>query len=285
MSFHRLPILQVYITVSPTRELLENIRNYLRQGRGEPLLIFTPNPEIIMSAARSERLRKIVNSAQINLPDGTGVTWALERSHDLVVPRIAGVDFMMKLCEFAPREGYRVGLIGGNRGVAVKAKECLEQICPGLIVEDIELPIFVAAHTEGENEDSQEAKDTFIHEYAILDRQSGEEKSSRDTVNRLIEKIKKSSIDILFVGLGCPKQEYLIDYIRQDLMKSHYSRKLVMMSVGGSLDYLAGSSHRAPRKIQAIGLEWLYRLIWEPWRIGRQLKGVEFFWRVINKVG
>lgn len=116
----------------------------------------------------------------------------------------------------------------------------------------------------------------------------------------LVNEIGNRQTDILFVGLGFPKQEYFIDKLRQyieeisyrgtpnfdNLPKSSYSRNLfnhglIMMAVGGSLDYISGRVPRAPEWMRRKGFEWLFRLVNEPWRLVRQLRGGEFFLKVI----
>jgi N-acetylglucosaminyldiphosphoundecaprenol N-acetyl-beta-D-mannosaminyltransferase len=89
--------------------------------------------------------------------------------------------------------------------------------------------------------------------------------------------IQTKKIGILFVALGFPKQEFFINSLEYRIQNSEYRNPLVLMSVGGSFDYISGSIKRAPEWMQNMGLEWLYRLIKKPSRIGRQLKGARFF--------
>lgn len=98
--------------------------------------------------------------------------------------------------------------------------------------------------------------------------------SARDT---LIQEINSSGADIVFVALGSPAQEFWIAE-NKELLKAK-----VFQGVGGSLDVLSGSLKRAPLLMQRMGLEWLYRLIQEPWRIKRQLALLGFFKLVLNE--
>ena len=104
-------VLGVDITTSSQEDILEHIKKYFRLGymikglgdrkKIEPLVIFTPNPEIVNFAQKSSFFKKIVNTAQINLPDGVGIVWAIKQLHDLSVERISGVDFMLKLVKIS----------------------------------------------------------------------------------------------------------------------------------------------------------------------------------------
>lgn len=93
----------------------------------------------------------------------------------------------------------------------------------------------------------------------------------------LARKIKERNTKIVFVALGPPKQEYFIEAIARKL------NNVVLMSVGGSFDIISGRLPRAPGFMRAIGFEWLWRLILEPWRIFRQLALVEFIWLVLRE--
>ena len=142
---------------------------------------------------------------------------------------------MLDLCSMAEKEGLTVGLIGGRRGVAVEALECLQNKYPNLKGWAMEEP-----------------------------------------------ETKMKNVDIIFVALGFPKQEYFINLLSNEAIEQSSNRALVLMAVGGTFDYLAGRSIRAPGWVRNIGLEWLYRLIHEPWRLPRQLEGGKFFLQVLT---
>ncbi len=104
---------------------------------------------------------------------------------------------------------------------------------------------------------------------------SGSPNSSRDGIVR--DKISGLDLDFLFVAYGNPKQEYWID---RNLGKVDAK---VLMGVGGSFDYLTGNVKRAPKLLRRLGLEWLYRLFVQPWRIKRQLSLGVFVLMVLKK--
>jgi N-acetylglucosaminyldiphosphoundecaprenol N-acetyl-beta-D-mannosaminyltransferase len=89
--------------------------------------------------------------------------------------------------------------------------------------------------------------------------------------------IPNTGIGILFVAFGAPKQEF---WINENLDKIPVK---VAIGVGGAFDYISGKTPRAPTFIRSIGLEWLFRLVVQPWRIKRQLALIEFIWLVVKE--
>ena len=219
-------------------EALEEVEKWLKDGSKKRYIV-TPNPEILMIAQKNETFRKILNEADLALPDGVGLIWASRILGKPLKERITGVDFMEKVCELAAKEGFTVGLIGGRDGVALKAAERLKKAYPKLKL--------VLAQEEWEDNLKIE--------------------------NRNLS----SSIDILFVAFGAPKQEIWVNKHLNDLPIK------VAMGVGGSFDYFAGLIPRAPKWIQNLGFEWLYRLIQQPWRIRRQLALLKFMGLVFKE--
>ncbi|MBI5452455.1 WecB/TagA/CpsF family glycosyltransferase [Candidatus Gottesmanbacteria bacterium] len=292
-------IAEIRITTSPKDKILEEIRKYIKKGKSQnakgkseeikPLIIFTPNPEIIVYAQKDKDFVRIVNTAQINLPDGAGVVWALKKLNGISVERISGADFMLDLCNLAKRESFTIGLIGGRGGVALETKECLLKKYPGLKMEVFEAPevemqnakVKIQKYSSKFKSKQESDKDTSgVTEWAPP---MVEELEERYFIS-LINEMKKRKIDILFIALGFPKQEYFIEKIRKTICGKDTSgliKPLVLMAVGGSFDYISERVKRAPKWIRNIGLEWLYRLVREPWRLSRQLKGAKFFWKVL----
>lgn len=270
MRLKSIKILGVEITIENKEYILEEIRKYLKtaeiSGSISPnksltlLEIFTPNPEIINFAQIDPFFKQIVNSAQINLPDGNGVVWAIKKLHKLEIKRISGVDFFADLVSLAHQERFRIGLIGGRHNLAVKVKECLFKKHKNLKIEVLEEP-------------EVKIRKNSLH---IANFQN-----SQKYFQELCKTIARKKIDILFVALGFPKQEYFINRLATYSGQFKISKSVVMMAVGGSFDYLAGKIRRAPLWMRTCGLEWFYRLIGEPWRIKRHLVGSQFFLRVL----
>lgn len=99
--------------------------------------------------------------------------------------------------------------------------------------------------------------------------------------NRVLDKIRKAKPKILFIAYGAPWQEHWILRHKAELERAEV--KLAMV-VGGAFDYEAGFVSRVPEVFEKLRLEWLWRLLTQPWRWKRQLKGLEFFWRVISTI-
>jgi len=264
-------ILGVKISLLKMKNILEETRKYLINNKIQitknennsinPLIIFTPNPEIIIYAQKDPIYKKIVNSAQINIPDGIGISWALKRLFNIEITVIPGVDLMKKLCQTAEDNRFQIGLIGGSNGLAVETAECLKKTYTKLKIETLGEPEVRI----GEEKDRLNILGNDTDEYFKI----------------LCGEINKKKIDMLFVALGFPKQEYFINKLKAASQKSKVKRPLVMMGVGGSFDYLAGRIPRAPEWMRERGFEWLFRLIHQPFRIKRQFLGAQFFLRVL----
>lgn len=265
MSLKHQNILGVRITTSPRETILEEIKKYLIRGSPtkqaskaksrKPLVIATPNPEQIVYAHTHQSFRDILNQADVTLPDGIGIVLASrflgssDRStRQTTVPqRIPGVEFMADLARLAQQESVRIGLIGGFDGLAVRALECLQAEYPRLKGWAIDGPeLVVGAHEEMEGPSASCWED-------------------------LAQKIRLTKTGIVFVGLGAPKQEYVIGQLSRT-----GTYPLILMAVGGSFDILTGRLKRAPLVIRSIGFEWAWRLFQEPWRWQRQLALVKF---------
>ncbi len=266
MGLNAVKMLGISITNSSKKEILEYVRKglgYRGLGKGKtnktlqkPIIIVTPNPEQIVLAQKHTHFRQILNQADIKLPDGIGVVWASRfftptRRHadtPTLARAIPGVELMEDLVAMAAKEGHPIALIGGRAGVAVEALECLQQKHPGLTGWALE---------PGE-----------IHVSDL--------RNLRD-LGKIAERIKTTGTRLVFVGLGAPKQELLIEQLAQKT-----GDRVVLMAVGGSFDIIAGRIKRAPVILRGLGLEWFWRLLQEPWRIRRQLALLRFIFLVLR---
>ncbi len=272
MSLIHQNILQIRVTTSSREVILEEIKKYLnfrekseRSGRKtgkKPLVITTPNPEQIVFAQTHPVFRDILNRADVALPDGVGIVLASRffrkstggKMQTGIHRRIPGVEFMGDLVRMASDQRIRIGLIGGFEGLAVRALECLQGKHPrlkGWAIDGPELLVSTYGDIEGPS-------DAYWFD--------------------LEEKIRSARVQMLFVGLGAPKQEYIIDTLSRTNLYP-----LVLMSVGGSFDIITGRLKRAPVVIRSIGFEWLWRLVHEPWRLSRQTALIQFVWLVLQE--
>lgn len=212
------------------------------------LHIASLNPENIMSAQSDHEYMQILNAADIQIIDGTGVLlasrWTREYKSDF--ERVTGVDLMSKLIESISKtrqtQTITIGFLGGRDGVA-------KSVC--------------------EKFSSQYHATPYVKFVNIADVESN------DTT--IVPRILKLNVDLLFVAFGSPTQEKWIDQHRTNL--SH----TVCMGVGGAFDMLSGRTPRASNIIRRFGLEWFYRLITQPWRWRRQMRILQFINLTLTK--
>ncbi|MCF6465472.1 WecB/TagA/CpsF family glycosyltransferase [Clostridium sp. Cult2] len=200
--------------------------------------ICTPNTEIVMTAKDDKDLKSIINNSDLVIPDGIGLIYGSRIRKRPLKERVTGFDLSIKLLEIANNNGYRLFLLGGKEGVAKKAGENIMEEYPNVKLAGFHHGYFKGSHVGYEN-----------HEEEL----------------NLIHKINEVKPDIIFVGLGFPKQEVWIAKNKNRL------KGKVIIGNGGTMDILSGESKRAPEIFQKLGLEWLYRLVKEPSRIKRQM--------------
>ena len=253
----KLEILGVGITDASMRQILEYVFSSLKNNSKKGYIV-TPNPEIIVYARGHSKYRSILNEADLALCDGVGLYLASILLQKHLHSRVTGVDLMEELCKESVRNAVTVGFLGGGHGIALKASKCLSEKYPGLRVAfaSEEWPqgvtnghLFMVNGTE---------KKKFINTHTNI----------RDQV---------SQIDILFVAFGFPKQE---EFIAENL--THLPVQMAM-GVGGAFDYFAGGVLRAPYVVRSLGVEWLFRLVMQPWRLRRQFSLLTFIWLVLRE--
>ena len=180
---------------------------------------------MVMESFDSADFRRYVNSADMVVPDGVPIVFVTRRLGLDRQSRVDAPTLTLKLCEMAAKEGIPVGLYGSTQRVIDDLKKALTSRFPDLKIPYALSPPFRPLSTE---EDEQ-----------------------------IVEDIRRSGVRLLFVGLGCPKQE--------KWMFEHRGRvPATMLGVGWTFDVLSGHSKMAPRWIQNIGMEWLYRTIRNP---------------------
>ncbi len=208
--------------------------------------IYTPNSEMLVIAQKDRNFKTVLNNSQINIPDGVGLVWAAKILKLNLTKRITGIDMMLDLCQTSVPEKWKVFLLGGRGNVSDLTKQKLETMYP---------------------------------EIEIIGTLEGDPASESDpeTRKQILEQIGKQKIDLLFVAYGAPAQEKWIDRNINSL-PIHAA-----MGVGGSFNYIVGKSRRPSAMVSKLGLEWLYRLITEPWRWKRQLRLVEFVWLILKE--
>jgi N-acetylglucosaminyldiphosphoundecaprenol N-acetyl-beta-D-mannosaminyltransferase len=216
----------------------------------KPHQIVTVNSEFIMTAQHDEEFKKILNSADLNVPDSAGLLFVSNCFYKKALKeRVAGIDLMYSIIEIAAKNKYPVYFLGGTEGIAKKTADRLQNLYPGLIVSGY--------YSGNPNLNNSKPIKTYLSRFTDI------KAGKKDKNLKIVEKVKAAKPTILFVAYGAPKQDKFI---------ARYKKFLnipVMIGVGGSFDFISGKSKRAPRWLQAIWLEWFWRLLVEPWRIKR----------------
>ena len=186
----------------------------------------------IMDYRRDPELLRIVNASGLTTPDGMSIVWLLRLMGHKNVERVYGPDLMLAVCERSLLTGWKHFLNGGAPGVAQELSRRIEQRFPGLAVAGTYTPPFRPLTPEEDR--------------------------------AVIEQIRASGADIVWVGISTPKQERW--------MADHVGRvgAPVLIGVGAAFDFLSGRKPQAPRWMQRSGLEWLFRLATEPRRLWRR---------------
>lgn len=197
---------------------------------GQPSMFITANLHYAMLSDRDCRLRSLNERAAFLVADGMPMVWYSRLLGQPLPERVTGADLVYLLCERAAKRGHRVFLFGGAPGVAVAAAAELVRRYPGLIMAGAAAP--------------------------ALDQLSPQEH------RELLAEIHKARPDLLLVALGQPKGEL---WLAENLATIGAT---VSVQVGASFDFVVGRLRRAPRWLQRIGLEWLYRMVSEPRRLG-----------------
>jgi len=211
------------------RETAESIAELVSAGDGGAVYVATVH--MVMEAFDDPEFQRIVNSAERVTPDGVPLVWALRLLGVEKAERVYGPSLLPMVCEHARERGLSVGFYGGSQEVLDELVRRIWRRFPGLDVSFAFAPPFRVV--------------------------------SADEDQKMIESIEASETDILFVGLGCPKQERWIAEHRNSL-------SCVMVGIGAAFDFHAGSKAQAPAWMQASGLEWLFRLCCEPRRLWRR---------------
>lgn len=199
---------------------------------GKGAYVCVSNVHMCMEAYDSSEFRAVVNAADWVIPDGRPLSWAQRLLGHSDAEQVRGQDIMNALCESSGRSGLNIGLYGGSS----------EKVL-GRVIERL-------------TETYPDVRITFSLSPPFRELTEKEDR-------RVVEWINQANVNVLFVGIGCPKQEIW--------MAEHKSRiNCVMLGVGAAFDFVAGSKRHAPKWMQKMGLEWLFRLFSEPTRLWKR---------------
>jgi N-acetylglucosaminyldiphosphoundecaprenol N-acetyl-beta-D-mannosaminyltransferase len=200
-------------------------------AHGEQGYICVAATHTIMVCHEDAELREAVLNSSLTVPDGQPLVWAMNALGGNLTDRVYGPDLMARYCERAAANGTRMYLYGGrNQGALVQLALNLRQSYPGVKI--------VGGYSPPFRDLSEEEEDAIIDE------------------------INATKADIVWIGVGAPKQEKWMAAMRPRLDAA------VLVGVGAAFDFHAGLVPQAPEWMQAAGLEWLYRMAQEPRRLG-----------------
>ena len=202
--------------------------------KGESRTMVFANVHVLMEAYDHPQFRAELNAMDLVNPDGMPLVWALRALGDADVSRVYGPDATEMILRAAEKAGVPVGFYGGSEATLAKLVTKVRRGYAKLKISFIMSPPF---RTLSQGED-----------------------------DKIVDQMRESGVRLLFVGLGCPKQERW--------MAAHKDQvSAVMLGVGAAFDFLAGTKPQAPRWMMRSGLEWVFRLASEPTRLlGRYLK-------------
>ncbi len=233
--------------------------------------VVKPYSEFMPRAVRDPRLRRILNEASLCLADGAGIVWA---AHYLALPggrlralaqlplsmaslvvrpgavraplveAMAGVDFTWEMLAALDRAGARVFLLGGTEAEVEGTRRRIEERFGSLKIVGAR-----RGHFAGEGRENE----------------------------RVLEQIRAAAPQVILVAMGFPRQEQWIADSLQRLPPA------VAVAEGGSFSFISGATPRAPAWMRRSGLEWLFRLLRQPWRLRRQLALPVFVWLVARQ--
>jgi N-acetylglucosaminyldiphosphoundecaprenol N-acetyl-beta-D-mannosaminyltransferase len=201
-------------------------------GERTPTQVHLFTVHSLIESCKDPHLRRLVNMKRTSFPDGMPLVWLCRFHGHRGVSRVYGPDLMLALCDHSVAGGYRHFFYGGAPGVAERLAATLKERYPGLQVAGTHAPPFRPVGAM-------------------------EERS-------VIEAINAIDPDIIWVGLGTPKQDHWLAQHRPLLTAP------VLVAVGAAFDMLSGSIPQAPRWMQRSGLEWLFRLCQEPRRLAHR---------------
>lgn len=202
-----------------------------RAQQGHSGYVCVANTHMLVTARREAAFREVVERAPLVVSDGAPLVWQLRRQGFVQARQVRGPDLMLSLCARAAGAGLPVYFYGGDEALIADLRQTLARRAPGLVIAGAEAAPMLPPRPEVDG--------------------------------AVAEKIRRSGARLVFVGLGCPKQEFW--------MQAHAPHlDAVLVGVGQAFAIAAGRLPEAPLWMRQRGLEWLFRLVSEPKRLGRR---------------
>ena len=222
-------ILGTHVSTTSYADVVKQVRLWAQTAESRYICI--ANVHVLVEAHDSVTYHKVINQADLVTPDGMPLVWMLRIKGVKEQTRVYGPTLMLHVLAMAEKEQIPVGFYGSDKKTLENLVSRLLKLFPALMMVYMYSPPF-----------------------RILNKQEDAETT---------EVIVGSNTRILFVGLGCPKQEIW--------MAEHKGKiPAVMLGVGAAFDFHAGKKPQAPTWMQAIGMEWMFRLLHEPRRLARR---------------
>ncbi|MEM7712480.1 MAG: WecB/TagA/CpsF family glycosyltransferase [Cyanobacteria bacterium P01_A01_bin.68] len=238
-------VLDFPITALRLNEQIQTILQWAKERKSKTVCV--ANVHMLMEAHWNPEFASVLKNADLVTPDGMPLVWMMKKLGATSQDRVAGLDILASICESAPKRDVRVFFLGSQKQILSGMRNKLENKYPDLNIAAME-PLPFRPLTESEDE-------------------------------ALIQKINESGAGIVFLSLGCPKQEKWIAQHKDKI-------QAVMIGLGGAFPVYAGLQKRAPRIVRESGFEWLYRWLQEPRRLwSRYTKTIPpFMWLAMKQL-
>jgi len=216
----------------------------------EPAMVCVANVHMYIEAHKDRSFMQVVNDADVVTPDGTPLTWAMRILYGIRQERVAGMDLLPDLLNVMSQQKIGAYFYGGSEAILSRTREYLAKSYPDLVIAGFHSPPFF----------------------------STEDINNGNVDGEVVTAINYSVPSIVFVVLGCPKQEKWMAAMRGKI-------NTVMIGIGGALPVMIGMKKRAPKWMQKYGLEWFFRLVQEPRRLFRRYSITNglFIWIVLKE--
>jgi N-acetylglucosaminyldiphosphoundecaprenol N-acetyl-beta-D-mannosaminyltransferase len=233
------------VTARPFQEQMRAIMIWAKARRSKAVCV--ANTHMLIEAHRNPDFSTVLHNADMVTPDGMPLVWMMKMMGALQQDRVAGMDIFVSLCQSACHENVSIFLLGSQSDILARMQTRLEKEFPSLDIAGIE-PLPFRPLTPAED-------------------------------IALIERVNSSGAGIVFLALGCPKQEAWIDRHRNKI-------QAVMIGIGGVFPVYAGIQKRAPAWVRESGFEWLYRLLQEPTRLWKRYQTTipAFIWLALRQI-
>ncbi len=242
-SHKKLPVLGTQLSLGSYDDMVAAISTASRTRESGSAYTCCVNVHMIIEAYQDRSFQRVVNNADFGTVDGNPLTTALSLFHNVDQPRVAGMDLLPSILKYGEEQGLRIFFLGDTDEVLGKLETQIKKEFPRLSLAGFYSPPFRPL-SEEEDQD-------------------------------LIDRINQAQTDVLFVALGCPKQE--------KWMADHHGKvKASMVGVGNAFRAYLGLEKRAPEWMRSLSLEWLFRFAQNPKRLWKRymVTNSVFLWLV-----